>query len=337
MSHARTTRSPSPLEPLLLEPLLSRRLWGGDRLGPLAHIDIGDDPMPVGELWSAYSGNRIVAGAHSGRRLEQLVATQGEALLGSAAVQRYGRRMPLLAKFIDAAAPLSIQVHPDDAYASAVEAASGHLGKGEAWYVLAADDGAEIVWGWRRGVSVGEVAAAVEAGTLETLVNRASVAPGTVVYNPPGLVHAIGAGILVFEIQQDSDLTYRLYDYGRRDADGRLRELHLDKALAVADLSGGQRQPQQPDVDTPGWCALVRCPFFVFERLGLTRHRNEASTPHSLAIITVADGAITLQWDDGSLQVPVGSSVVVPALLGPYSLVGDAVVFRSTVPKTDAE
>ena len=336
MSHGLTTQSPPPLEPLLLEPLLSRRLWGGDRLGPLARIDVGSDPMPVGELWTAYSGNRIVTGAYAGRCLEQLVVGQGEALLGSAAVRRYGKRMPLLAKFIDAAAPLSIQVHPDDAYASTVEAASGHLGKGEAWYVLAADEDAEIVWGWRRSVSVGEVAAAVEADTLETLVNRVSVAPGTVVYNPPGLVHAIGAGILVFEIQQDSDLTYRLYDYGRRDAGGRLRELHVDKALAVADLSGGQRRPQRPDVAAPGWSELVRSPFFVLERLGPTGSSNEASTPHSLAIITVADGAITLQWGEGSLQVPVGSSVVVPALLGPYSLVGDAIVLRSTVPAADA-
>lgn len=328
--------APRPaLEPLLLEPTLSRRLWGGDRLGALAGIDVGDDPTPVGELWTAYVGNRIVTGRHAGLRLGQLIAVQGAALIGGAALGRYGQRMPLLAKFIDAAAPLSIQVHPDDAYAARVEAASGHLGKGEAWYVLAADDGAEIVWGWRRDVSPAEIEEAVSSATLEGLLNRVPVAAGDVFFNPPGLVHAIGAGVLLFEIQQDSDLTYRLYDYDRRDASGSLRELHLAKALEVADLSGGDRAPRRPTLADSGWTPLVESDFFVLEHLGLAGSSAEQSSAHSLALITAFEGEAVFVWDEGALPIPPGSSLVVPAELGHYTLEGRGTLFRSQLPEPD--
>lgn len=326
------TAETASLEPLLLTPIPSRRIWGGDRLIDFARLEIADDPLPVGELWTAYSGNAVAAGRFAGRALADAIAEQGESLLGRAAVERHGVRMPLLAKFIDAAAPLSIQVHPDDAYAARVESASGHLGKAEAWYVLEADPGAEIVWGWCRDVGAAEVREAVAAERLESLLNRVPVAAGDVIYNPPGRVHAIGAGILLYEIQQDSDLTYRLYDYGRREPDGSPRALHLDKALEVADLRGGTRSPLRGRSAGAGWSELIRTRFFVLERLDLDGSRDEVGPGHSLALLTAAAGETTLVWDGGALGLPIGSSAVVPAHMGAFRLEGRGELFRATVP-----
>jgi mannose-6-phosphate isomerase len=321
----------SPL-PLLLEPTPSRRIWGGDRLAPLAGLDPGDDPTPIGEVWSAYGGNIIAAGAHRGRPLEAVIAEQGERLLGRATVARYGLRMPLLAKLIDAAAPLSIQVHPDDAYATTAEAASGHLGKAEAWCVLEAEPGATIVWGWRRDVAADEVAAAVADGSVEALLRTVPVRAGDLVYNPPGLVHAIGAGILLYEIQQDSDLTYRLYDYRRRGADGRLRELHLDRALAVANLEAKLGDPLPSGVATAGWTRLLRTPFFILERAELRGRIDFEAVEHSLSLVTMTAGSAELSWDGGGLPLSAGRSALVPAGTRSLRLDGNGTLFLATVP-----
>jgi mannose-6-phosphate isomerase len=321
-----------PPLPLLLEPTPSRRIWGGDRLAPLAALDPGDDPTPIGELWSAYGGNIIAAGAHRGRPLEAVIAEQGERLLGRATVARYGLRMPLLAKLIDAAAPLSIQVHPDDAYATTSEAASGHLGKAEAWCVLEAEPGATIVWGWRRDVAADEVAAAVADGSVEALLRTVPVRAGDLIYNPPGLVHAIGAGILLYEIQQDSDLTYRLYDYRRRGADGRLRELHLDRALAVADLEAKLGAPRPSGVASAGWTRLLSTPFFILERAGLQGRIDFEAVEHSLSLVTMTAGSAELSWDGGGFPLSAGRSALVPAGTQSLRLDGNGTLFLATVP-----
>src|SRR5690606_7643611 len=200
----------------------------------------------------------------------------GEDLLGSANLAAYGSKLALLAMFLDAAADLSIQVHPDDSYALTHEAASGHLGKADAWYVLDAAPGATVVWGFDKDMDAAEVRRAVAAGTLTASLTRVPVAPGDVIVNPAGTVHAVGAGLRLFEIQQASDLTYRLYDYARRDAAGDRRELHLDKSLAVADL--GRAVPSgwlgsaiaadragRPTRLEAGWRLLVDTPQFTLE------------------------------------------------------------------------
>ncbi len=258
--------STDQLYPLELDRFLSTRLWGGDRLRTFLSLSEPAGDEPLGEAWSVYSGNRVLNGPLQGKTLEELSADLGAALVGTVAAGRYGDRFPLLAKFIDAADKLSIQVHPDDKYALEHEPDSGFLGKSEAWLILDAEPDAHIIWGFKDAVTADEVERAAQEERLEPHLNFVPVKAGDVVYNPAGTVHAIGAGILLFEIQQASDLTYRLYDYGRKDSKRQPRDLHLDKALEVADLTPGEHAKLEPKPLGDGKTQLIHTEHFATER-----------------------------------------------------------------------
>jgi len=210
-----------------LEPQFKPRVWGGRRLAERFGLEADE---PIGEAWMVFDGNRVASGPYAGRALAEVLPELGEAFLGRAVVERYGYRLPLLVKFLDTADWLSVQVHPDDAYARTHESESGWLGKAEAWVVLEAEPGAQIVYGVKCPVTREELRAAALDGSILELLNFVPVQQGDVIYVPPGTIHALGPGLLVYEVSQRSDLTYRLYDYGRG------RELHLDQALDVARL-----------------------------------------------------------------------------------------------------
>lgn len=309
------------LYPLLLRPELHRRVWGGERLPALYGPEVtvrGQPGEPVGESWLLDAASVVTNGPFEGRTLSELAGELGAHLVGSEAYTRYGPRMPLLLKLLDAAQPLSVQVHPNDAYALEHEAATGHLGKSEAWYVLEAAAGSTVLWGLQEPVTADQLQRAAADGGLPDLMHSLPVSAGSVVVNPPGTLHAVGAGILLFEIQQSSDLTYRIYDYGRLGADGHPRELHLDKAAAVADLTGTPPKPVTPLDLGDGWRRLVQRPEFVLDKLVLTgpggkaRERGVPSgvpdgvtsgashgvtgrvAPTSLETLTVIEGEVTL-------------------------------------------
>lgn len=207
-----------------LTPYLSERIWGGDRLrGYGKNVKDAD----IGESWEL----SFIPGCEStvaGRPVSEVYA---KASWGTRAASF--DRFPVLTKFIDARDNLSVQVHPDDAYALREE---NSYGKTEMWIVLEAEEGAGLYLGFDRPIAAEEVRRYAEEGTLETYLSFRPVKPGDIFFIPAGTVHAIGRGVLLYEIQQNSDLTYRLYDYHRRDKEGRLRELHVDKALRVSDL-----------------------------------------------------------------------------------------------------
>lgn len=322
------------LYPLLLERTLSRRLWGGDRLQQRLQLEAptpaGTDPL--GEVWQVYKANRIQNGALAGRTLAEVADQYGETLLGSASSQRYGNAVPLLAKFIDAATPLSIQVHPDDAYARRVEAASGHLGKTEAWYIIDATEDAHILWGFNQEVSAHSVRRAIDQGTLEDYVNIVPVQAGDVIYNPAGTLHAIGAGIILFEIQQSSDLTYRVYDYQRRDAAGNLRELHVDKALEVLDLQAGEQAKVAPKQHDEQTLELIRVDAFAMELWHVNGQRHTHTEASSLEILTLLEGEVVLSSQHEPITLSAGMSGVLPATLGDYQLKGNASLLRCYLP-----
>jgi mannose-6-phosphate isomerase len=328
------------LYPLLTRPHTVEPLWGGTTLAGWLGLP---EPRPerLGEIWLVYDTNPVVNGPLAGRTLADLAAEHGAALVGSRTVERYGADFPLLAKFIDAADRLSIQVHPDDAYAHSREAATGFHGKTEAWYILSAADGADVTYGMARPSSREEVAAAIEAGTLEPLMHRMAVSGGDTVFVPAGMVHAINAGIVLFEIQQKSDLTYRVYDYARRDArTGQLRELHVEKALDVMDLGPAPRGIVPPLSLGPGRDLLVACPFFALERWSLDAPRDASTDPGSFAIVTLIDGAAELRWRDGSLALRRGDAAVLPAALGEYAVAPEgqgARALHAHVPDLDRE
>lgn len=255
------------MSPFLLSPAGKDYIWGGERLK--SSYGKAVDLTPLAETWECSvhpDGPSVVAsGSFAGRSLAEVLA-EHPAFLGSSPSSADG--LHILVKLIDAKRDLSVQVHPDDAYAFREE--GGQQGKTEMWYVLEAEPGASLVFGLNCEVPAETLRAALEAGTVEALLRRVPVRRGDVFYIPAGTIHAIGSGILLAEVQQNSNLTYRLYDYGRLGKDGRPRPLHVDKALAVSDLSGAQapRQPLRVLRYRPGFAKeiLCECPYFEVAR-----------------------------------------------------------------------
>lgn len=312
-----------PLYPLMTERRIVQPIWGGTRLA--AWLDLAEPrPERIGETWQVYDTNPVVNGPLRGKTLAEITQQSGAALVGTRSFEQYGADFPLLAKFIDAAQPLSIQVHPDDTYAHQHEAATGFHGKTEAWYILHAEPDASVVYGLAQPSNQDAFAVAVEGETVESLLQRVPVKAGDVIFVPAGTIHAINAGITLFEIQQKSDLTYRVYDYGRRDAKtGQPRELHLAKALDVADFAPPPRTtiPPLPLSDTRQ--LLIACRSFALERWTLEAPETQATDPGSFEILTLIEGNALLRWTDNTLTLRRGDSVVVPAMLGSYTVQPD--------------
>ena len=290
----------------------------------------GDEPL--GEAWSVYSENRILNGPLQGRTLAEITSELGAELIGTTSAERYGETFPLLAKFIDAADKLSIQVHPDDAYAHEREADTGFHGKSEAWLILEAAPDAHIIWGFKDALTPDEVKAAAREERLEPHLNFVPVKAGDVVYNPAGTVHAIGAGIFLFEIQQASDLTYRLYDYGRKDSSGQTRELHLDKALEVADLTPGEHALVTPKPLGEDKTELLKTEFFAAEKWEVSGEVQAATDPTSADLLNVLSGELKVHSGNTEVTLTQGGSCVLPAALGAYRVSGEGVVLRCYVP-----
>ncbi|MFN5059500.1 MAG: type I phosphomannose isomerase catalytic subunit [Chloroflexota bacterium] len=311
---------------------LEQRLWGGTTL---AHwLNLTDAPHQLAETWEIYNDNAIVNGPLHGQTLRQAVAHYGPRLVGQASFDRYGAEFPLLAKFIDAAQPLSVQVHPDDTYAHTHEAHTGFHGKTEAWYILNCDTNSDVIHDFVHAISRQHYADAIHDGTLDGLLRHVPVIPGDTVFVPAGTVHAINAGIMLFEIQQTSDLTYRVYDYNRRDAQGNLRDLHIAQALDVSYLGQPRSALTTPIDRGNGVRELVRSEFFVMEHIHHTQACTWARPGDSFQILTLIDGAMTITSDNESHQLTRGDSLIIPADMQAYQSTPDnhAIWLRCWVP-----
>ncbi len=319
--------------PLKLNPKASERLWGGNTLqsfvASFAELKPSD---PIGEAWLVYAENQIENGVHAGKTLQALAIEQGESLLGSQSIKRYGKKVPLLAKFLDSAQALSIQVHPNDSYALSKETDSGHLGKVEAWYILKAEAEASIIWGFKDKLSKQDIRDAISSGKLEHHLNHVKVKAGDVIYNPAGTVHAVGAGILLFEIQQSSDLTYRLYDFNRKDAAGNLRELHVDKALEVSDIEPSLNALVEPKAISANKLRIVHSDYFIAEKWQINGSEAHQTTKNSLELITILEGELSLKTTDSSISGKQADSFVLPATLGKLEFEGTASLMRCYLP-----
>ena len=310
------------LGPLLLERRLDNRIWGGHTLG--GWLGLENAPNQLAESWQVYANNKITNGPQAGKTLAEAASEHGAELVGTRSFERYGTAFPLLAKFIDADANLSIQVHPNDEYAHTVEAASGFHGKTEAWYIIHAEAGADVLHGVRHATNREQFAAAVADGSLLDLLRRVPIAEGDTIFVPAGTVHAINAGTLLFEIQQTSDLTYRVYDYDRRDANGKLRELHLERALDVINYAESAPAHSQPQRINDCRELMVSCPYFAMERWQCDSATNETTSRESFEILSVIDGVFELSWREGVLRLKRGQSIVLPAAFGAYTLTPEA-------------
>ena len=332
-------RADAGLGPLKLRASLHETIWGGQRLGAIAGKALPAGAR-IGESWETALDSIVVTPPHANQTLERMVEAYGQALLGSRTLVVYGQRFPLLAKFLDAHDWLSVQAHPDDAYAAAHE--QGKLGKTETWYLLAAEPGAQIVYGLARPSSREEVRAAIAANTLEPLLRTVEAHAGDVIFVPAGTVHAIGAGVTLYELQEYSDVTYRLYDYGRLQANGQPRALHVERALDVIRYTPSPLErvtPMELELE-PGLVArhvLVASRYFVLERLEVAGTIPEPAQPSSCRIITVLSGEVDIVTErQRQVHLGLGETAVLPACLGDHTYIsGEATLVRSYVPEPD--
>lgn len=306
----------------LFHPILKEVLWGGAAICPFKGLPA--DPRRIGESWevSDVEGRRSVVsgGSESGTPLDELIRRHGADLVGRSVMERFGERFPLLIKFIDAHDDLSVQVHPDDELA---RQRHDSFGKTEMWYVVQATPGAALYSGFSRPIDADEFRHRVEEGTIMEVLRRYEVCPGDVFFLPAGRVHAICAGCFVAEIQQTSDVTYRIYDYDRRDADGRPRELHIAQALDAIDYTyhPDHRTRYTPRPDSA--VELAHSPYFTTHLLDLTSlpMTRDFAQLDSFVIYICTEGVVTIR-DDSRRECTLrrGQTVLLPATMRSVTL-----------------
>ena len=323
-------------KPFLLRPAGKDYLWGGRRLKDDFNKPL--DMMPLAETWECSThpdGLSVVAsGEHEGMTLAEVLCQHSE-YLGERNTSIQNGELPILIKLIDARENLSVQVHPDDAYASAME--NGSLGKTEMWYVLDAAKDAALVYGFHHDMNKEQLQESLQNGTVEKFLQKVPVHKDDVFYLPAGTVHAIGAGALIAEIQQSSNLTYRMYDYDRIDKNGCRRPLHIEKALDVVNLKGSSkpRQPMRILKYTRG-CAsefLCRCKYFQVERLLLNteqcRTMADIQSPvNTFQVLLCTGGCGVLYGSDLLINFCKGDCIFLPADSIPLKLHGKAQFLR---------
>jgi len=315
--HGHIFVSMSQLYPLKFNPIFKEKLWGGQKIKTILGKDYGELDN-CGETWelSGVKGNvsEVANGPLSGRLLSELVAEMKDELVGTIVYNRFGNEFPLLIKFIDAAKDLSIQVHPDDELAK--KRHNGY-GKTEMWYIIQNDPGSTLINGFSKNTNKEEYLACLNAGKLEDLLNRADAKAGDVFYLPAGRVHTIGKGLLLAEIQQTSDLTYRIYDFDRVDKDGNKRELHTDLALDAIDFSKpGQVKSAYENVPNQA-CSIVSSPYFSTNKLILDQAKTiNRSELDCFKIYIGVGGTGRIAGEN----IAFGEVILVPACMKKYTI-----------------
>ncbi|QJD95210.1 mannose-6-phosphate isomerase [Mucilaginibacter robiniae] len=311
----------STLYPFKFKTIYKDKIWGGQKIKTYLHKDFGDLPN-CGETWEisgVKSDVSVVAdGPLAGQSLADLVEQYKGELVGEANYERFGNTFPLLVKFIDAAEDLSIQVHPNDELA---KKRHNSMGKTEMWYVIEADPGSSLIAGFNQEVSEQIYVDKLNSGHLTDILNREQVKAGDVFFLPAGRVHTIGKGLLIAEIQQTSDITYRIYDFDRVDDKGQKRELHTEEALAAIDYKKypNYRTDYQPqkNQDVP----LVQCPYFTTNVLDFTENTTKNySTLDSFVIYVCLEGEFTINYNDTSCNVKMGDCVLLPNTINQVEL-----------------
>ena len=295
------------------EPLLKQTLWGGDKIIPFKHLDVMMDS--VGESWeiSGVEGSETLVseGEYKGRTLNELVRELKGKLVGEENYQRFGHEFPLLIKFIDARKDLSIQVHPDDE--TAIRQGKTH-GKTEMWYVLDSDKGARLYNGLRQQITPDEYKQMVENDTITDALACYEAYEGDVFFIPGGRIHAIGAGCFVTEIQQTSDVTYRIYDYKRKDKNGNYRELHTKEAAESIDYTVHDNYRTEYLLSQDEGIQLIQCPYFTTAIYDLTEPMTlDYSELDSFVILIAVRGEGTLTIDGEEASFRMGDTILLPA------------------------
>ena len=304
--------------PIKLAPVLKSIIWGGTRLSTEYNKgNAGDKIAESWELTSRVDGdNVIVGGEYDGRKFSDYLKKNPDAV----SKNWDGERFPLLIKLIDAEADLSIQVHPDDAYAAAH---TTDLGKTEMWYIVDAKEGAHIIYGMSDHYDRETIKSAMENGTLEKLMNYVPVKKGETYFIPSGTVHAICGGLLIAEIQQNSNITYRVYDYNRRQPDGSLRQLHVEDALNVIESV----DPSSVKCERGGE-VIAKCKYFTVRKY--TSEKELTADENSFVHLLCVDGNAEILYGKDKYSLSLGESVFVPASSGKFTLCADGATVLAT-------
>ena len=314
----------SELYPLKFEPILKEKIWGGTSLASHYGKKQGD-LKNIGESWelSAVSDNlsEVSNGFLAGNNIEEIIEVYMGDITGERIYEKFGNEFPLLIKLIEARDDLSVQVHPGDALAKERHNA---YGKTEMWHILKSDSGARIYSGFSGQISMDAYLNTVRNNTIGNILNVETVEAGDTFFTPAGRIHAIGAGIVLAEIQQTSDITYRIYDWGRKDKNGQSRELHTDLAVDAIDFLQTGKSKIKKDLLKNRTENLVSCEYFNtnilwFDEL-ITRDYNIID---SFVIYICTDGAFRIKWDSGSEKVSKGETVLLPAMIREVELIPD--------------
>lgn len=307
--------------PLKFSPLLKPKVWGGTKLTQL-NKDFSLLPN-CGETWEL-SGvetdqSVVLNGFLAGNEINELVEIYMGELVGDHVFETFGNQFPLLFKFIDATDYLSVQVHPNDSLAA--ERHDSH-GKTEMWYIIDADKGAKLISGFSHHTTKEDYLEAMSEGSIKELLRYEDAKKGDVFFIPSGRIHAIGPGILLAEIQQTSDITYRIYDWDRADTTGALRELHTELAVDAIDFSTSNSNKIEGKTELNKTLELVRCPYFVTNKISFdTKVEKIYAAIDSFVVYMCVEGSYTISYGDESLMVAKGETVLIPAIFTEIDLI----------------
>lgn len=312
--------------PLQFDAILKERIWGGEKLKTLFNKPITS--KITGESWelSTVPGDvSVVAnGEWKGKSLTQIIEEYPDAVLGTAVHEKFGKQFPLLFKFLDAREDLSIQVHPNDALA---KERHNSFGKTEMWYVMQADADARIIVGFKKDSNKEEYVQHLNDKKLLDILDTVKVQPGDVFFLETGTVHAIGAGLVIAEIQQTSDITYRLYDFDRKDAQGNTRELHVDLALDAINYNKVETKKAYKTAQNQS-NTMVDCPYFTTNYIPLNGGINVNKTGDSFTVYMCVKGTFEIKYNGELLQYKTGDTVLIPAGLKHYEINGEATLLE---------
>ncbi|MEN8253972.1 MAG: type I phosphomannose isomerase catalytic subunit [Verrucomicrobiota bacterium] len=318
--------------PLTFEPVYKNYLWGGTRIPETFHREAPNGI--IAESWEISDhddGMSIVSnGPLAGKTIREILEENPQEIMGTSVE---GTSFPLLIKLIDAKQKLSVQVHPNDETA----AKFGGEAKTEMWYLLG-DNPTQVYCGLNPGVTKESFRQAVADGTSGDTMRPVPVQKESAVFVRGGCVHAIDEGCLILEIQQNSNTTYRLYDWGRMGNAGKPRELHIEQAINVINWNDHENPLVEPEVlvdsHTFKGVEVLKCEYFQLEKLTFTAPLEVPMNGKTFHALFVAEGEAIIEWEDGNLSAPAGTSVLVPAALPAYTLAGNATVLRTTIPRT---
>ncbi|MES2812711.1 MAG: type I phosphomannose isomerase catalytic subunit [Bacteroidota bacterium] len=319
----------SELYPLLFEPIFKDRIWGGTQLQSLLHKDIPN--TTTGESWelSSVEGDVSVVknGSLKGDSLTYLLERYPSEILGAKVHQQFGNQFPLLFKFLDAREDLSIQLHPNDELA---KKRHNSFGKTEMWYVMQADPGAKLIVGFKENSSPKEYLQHLEDKTLVSILDEIPVQKGDVFFLETGTIHAIGAGTVIAEIQQTSDITYRVYDFDRKDAHGNTRELHNDLALEAINYEKVSAQKKYDNqINTSN--ITVDCPYFTTSVLPLNGEVEKTNDGNSFVVYMCTEGEFSIVYHNSTYTFVKGDTVLLPAIISDYQIVGQATLLEISI------